>query len=572
MINRFKSFPFVQKKSSLNILKAWIGLKIAEDINPAVYLSHYCRWRFPSKDAPEERKNVLVLPRFHGVEYLIAHVQKERLTDDILLIKNWRRTIKMILFIFVHIFLAILTISVSWMMRTGKKQDKQASKKPCLLAQYSLGMNGDERNDIPFIHAVDFDLARLNFVIQNPIFLPDTSEVRWMLENNASFFFGPDVSLSHPEIPSWRSSWNRRREWIQFCKTFLKFSLQRLKYREKYSLWLLFHLWEVGKKTSYWKDYFISNEVKVAVHSFPSAKQFLFNLSLSEVGGISIQIEQTVLYDYCTYIHNFPCHIKFVTGPYSLTQIPEPLYSQHTIQCGAIQSFDKNLGLNGIDMKNNKKQIVIALFDEMPNDWFFGDSIRQLYEALIDLVQNDRRFYLLVKTKKNQVFKRLQDVKTTLKQLQQEGKCQLLEWKTSVSTAVHYSDLAVSVPSTAAFESVLAGKPTIVFNPMRTGMNLFYKNSGLNRRVFEDEQSMIFALKKFAEGDSTVGDCRELLPELDSFNDGQGAERIGTYIQKCLEAFDYGQSREDILRTTNQWYAELWGDDKLSKRASTPHE
>ncbi len=84
------------------------------------------------------------------------------------------------------------------------------------------------------------------------------------------------------------------------------------------------------------KDFFITNNVGVVVHSIASANNFIANLALSEVGGIAVDTERSILFDYCTTIHNSPCHVRFVTGTYSAGQIPEPTFSQYTLQSGAL--------------------------------------------------------------------------------------------------------------------------------------------------------------------------------------------------------------------------------------------
>jgi len=322
-------------------------------------------------------------------------------------------------------------------------------------------------------------------------------------------------------------------------------------------------MWELGHDLSFWKDFYISNGIKMVVFPNSSAKQILASLALAETGGLSVEMERTLQYDYCTYLHNFPSHVKFVTGPYSLTQIPEPFFCRWILDCGPLRSGPLERLLEDRSPGRGARTFVISLFDEIPGDWFFGDSIQQMYEVMIHLVRTDKRFFLQVKTKKNQVLERLRDVKTELLDLQEKGAVKLLDWKVSVSSAASSSDVAVSVPSTAVFESLLTGTPTLVFNPMRAGMRIFYRSSGLNRRIFEDPGDLMDGLKRLAAGDRTIGDCRDLLPQFDSFQDGLGAQRIGKYIQKCLAGFDDGKVGEDILLDVNRWYAEKWGENKI---------
>jgi hypothetical protein len=159
----------------------------------------------------------------------------------------------------------------------------------------------------------------------------------------------------------------------------------------------------------------------------------------------------------------------------------------------------------------------------------------------------------------------MKDIDQKISQLISEGKCLAADWKVNVSTAVANGDLVVTVPSTAAFESVMMGAPTIVYNPMRSGSLSFYKNNGLNRRIFEDSHTMIDAIKRFADGkDNTIGECSDILQELDPFNDGKGSKRMGDYLNRCRQGFDAGMEWKEVLGKANERYINEWGADKIT--------
>jgi hypothetical protein len=319
----------------------------------------------------------------------------------------------------------------------------------------------------------------------------------------------------------------------------------------------------MGNAMAFYKDLFLSNNVGVVVHSIASANNFIANLALSEVGGIAIDAERSIFFDYCTYIHNSPCHVRFVTGAYSAGQIPEATFGQHTLKCGALGNSSEGVRVEEMDLHKKDGRTVIALFDEIPNDVFFGDSVEAFYRAALDLASSNGRFFLLIKTKKPHVLEKLPDIKKEIAQLSLEGKCLFLDWKMTVRTASSHADLVMSLPSTAVFEAVMSGAPTVVFNPMRTGSSLFYKNNGLNRRIFEDSESMVAAIKAFADGKKRkIGDCSDIVSEIDSFRDGLGAERVGGYLKECLEGFDREMSREEIIEKANESYALKWGTTK----------
>ncbi|MCP5050158.1 MAG: hypothetical protein GY940_23535, partial [bacterium] len=439
-----------------------------------------------------------------------------------------------------------------------------------LMVSYAMGIAQDRRNDIGFFHAVkennkNLDASRLLFYFRFKNLYPSDTELEWFKQNHVSCFTSPPVAGEISSLPLWKPSAGFKAHLKEFYRIFIKTAVPCIFTPRMPRVWVLNNLWEMGWNVAYWKDFFITNNVRVLVHSVPGVWNFIPNLALSETGGLAVNLERSILFDYCTYFHNSPNHVNFVTGSYSLTQIPEPSFSFHTIQAGGI-NVGNHPPIPWIDERRKENKIVISVFDELPNDWYFGESVRQFYESLIQLVESDGsdRFVLVIKTKKPEVLERLETVNRQVRELTASGKCLFPDWKVTPASAAAHSDLVVCVPSTAAFESVLTGTPTLVFSPMKSGSSIFYTENGLDRRVFEDGASMIDAIRRFAEGDSSVGNCTDLMTRIDPFGDGNGAQRVGEYLLECLRGFDSRLTRDQILEKANRRFRQQWGDDKLT--------
>jgi hypothetical protein len=189
-----------------------------------------------------------------------------------------------------------------------------------------------------------------------------------------------------------------------------------------------------------------------------------------------------------------------------------------------------------------------------------------MYNALLDLAEQEEGITLLIKSKKPEILKRLDGINKRVSKLSNRGKCLVASWKTTASAAAANSDLVVCVPSTAAFESVMTGTRTIVYNPMRSGSRLFYSNNGFTQRIFEDSETMVSAIKNLYSGkDQRVGDCSDLLIKIDPFNDGRASQRIGDYLKGCLESYDQALTREQIVEISNQRYESHWGKNKTTE-------
>lgn len=573
--NSFKDFLFLKDKTSLNMMAAYFGMKVAEDITPTVYIADYARWKNYNKDGKEKIRNILVIP---GTDWSaeLAEDLGQQLDQVIVGKKEIRLKIKRAASILRHV---VTCMTKTGIKRTSREPGKTAStpgnrgwdchKNGKIMATYAMGISRDKRNDISYFHASDIKPGRMAFFIKTHKMTPSPQEFQWLEENHAVCYAGPMVKRAIPGVHPWKLSPGLEKILEDFYGIYLKTVRRCFPGRKSRSFWLLDKYWEMGIETARWKDFFYNHQISIIVHQVPAETNFIPTLAISEMDGMAVSMERSILLDYCTYIHNQAGHLHFVTGPYSVTQIPEPSFSLCTIQAGGLNMEVDHGVIEEIGKLRNQSEIIVTIFDEMPTDWFVGDSIGQLYQAMIQLVDKDGRFGLLIKSKKQQVLDRLKHIYKEVQRLKTKGKCLEADWKVTPSTAAAHSDLVVCIPSTAALESVLIGTRTIIFNPMRSTSGIFYSNNGLGRRVFHDSQTLVDALERYANGaDDSIGDCSDLVSFIDPFNDKRGAERIGNYLKWCLEGFDAGLDRSQTITAANERYMKEWGSDKITNENS----
>jgi hypothetical protein len=571
MRNSFKDFHFLKNKTSLNMIAAYLGMKVAEEITPTVYIADYARWKHYNKDGNDKIRNILVIPGSDWSDELKEDLEQQ--VDRVIVgKKEIIRKIKRAAAILKHVVTGTVKAGLKKISQEPGKtggtlsdQGWNCHKNGKIMATYAMGISRDRRNDISYFHAADIKPERMALFIKIPSMMPSPQEFKWLEEKGMACYAGPMVETVIPAAHPWQSSSNLKKILNNFYCIYLKTFIQCLSGRKRRSFWLLDQYWKMGLENARWKDFFYTNHISIIVHQVPAETNFIPTLAISEIGGMAVSMERSILLDYCTYIHNSSGHLNFVTGPYSLTQIPEPSFSLCTIQTGAL-NIEVNHGvIDGLEQLKSQSEIIVTIFDEMPTDWFVGDSIGQLYQAMIDLVDKDGRFGLLIKSKKQQVLDRLTDIYKEIQRLKAKGKCLVADWKVIPSTAAANSDLVVCITSTAALESVLIGTRTIVFNPMRSTSGIFYSNNGLGRRIFEESKTLLEALEKYANGqDNSIGDCSDLVSFIDPFNDKRGAERIGNYLNWCLEGFDAGLDRSQTIAAANERYIQEWGNDKIT--------
>lgn len=561
LLKQFGEAPLFKDRNPESMLVATMGVRIAEEITPAVFLADFIRWKDYYKPDTEKQtiKNILILPSSDWSKDLEEDFRALGLNVETGARKFWK--FRRMAAVAKNILTALLKRGFSRIRRTDYSHRHTSGK---IMVTYAMGLMADQRNDITFYFSSGMKPSRLLVFFKNHPSWLSQHELNWLQENEISHFAAPEIPDPIPDVPVWSPGVNLRVMEKQFCEIYLSTMMWCLGKRRAHSFWLLRWAWKTGMEIAWWKDFFLSNNVSMVVHSVPSEENFIPHTAIAEIGGLAVSIERSILFDYCTYIHNAPNHLHFITGAYSLKQIPEPTFSLYTVFSGGI-NINGN-GLQAAEVQSLRKQakFVIAIFDEMPNDVFFGESVREMYVTLAGLALADPRFSLLIKSKKPQVLEKLPDVRAQLNELANMGRCYMSDWQVTAADAASHADIVTGVPSTAVFESVLTGVRTIVFNPMRSGSSIFYKNNGLNRRIFEDSHLMKSALTRFADGmDDSVGDCRDIANEIDPFNDNSGALRLGEYLNQCLDGFDKHMSWEEILNWVNKEYSERWGGNTI---------
>jgi hypothetical protein len=569
----FANHLFFKGKSPISMISSCFGLRIAQDITPAVCLAYYARWRKNKEETTGKEKNILVLPGPGWSDSLTQALADK--VEEVIVEGKTRQAVHLFNQVTKHAAKAVihrvyLASCKPW--RTWRRQTRytrQETGKGKIMTTFFMGVQKEKRNDLPFYHSSTMTGDRMLLLLQSRNYLPSAEDLQWIRHHGATCLSLVKIKKPGLNIPVWNSSLLLKELLHDFYGLYLKTLGQCVNARNKDSLWMLDKFWEIQVRNIFWQDLFLSNGVKIVVNSIPTDLNFIPNLAISETGGMAVEFERSIRFDYCTYIHNAPNYVYFATGPYSLTQTPEPSFSLFTIQSGGINLIENPEPLEELQELKQHLEIIITVFDELANDIFLGNSVRELYESLIELVRSDPRFFLLIKTKKPQVLESMEDIAAEISRLSREGRCRVLDWKVSPSTAVANGNLVVSVISTAAFESALLGARTIIYYPMRAGSRIFYSNNGLNRRIFEDPRLMISAIKNYANGkNDTLGDCSDIVPQIDPFGDGKGAERVGKYLEWCLEGFDAGIKREKIIENANNKYAEKWGNDKITSANS----
>ncbi|MBI1811747.1 MAG: hypothetical protein HY035_10580 [Nitrospirae bacterium] len=224
--------------------------------------------------------------------------------------------------------------------------------------------------------------------------------------------------------------------------------------------------------------------------------------------------------------------------------------------------------------KRNGAAFIIALFDSGHGSQyhynFSSAEMEMVYTRFLNWVLEENTLGLAIKSKKPYILETLPNIRSLLKSAEETGRCIRLPFSYFPSTTAQIADMVVGLSiSTAATEAVIAGSRGIHYHSKFPRTHEYYK-WGYGKLVFDDLDLMMKALKGYKADKSSnpeLGDWTPYLDLIDPFRDGRAGERMGTYFKWCLEGFDAGLNRNDVIKQANEKYASRWGDDKVIKAA-----
>lgn len=257
-------------------------------------------------------------------------------------------------------------------------------------------------------------------------------------------------------------------------------------------------------------------------------------------------------------------------------------YNRVCSQIVAGHPNDANFSQERIEVENARRQFVekgvqfiITLFDtgharDRYSRNILSSEMEMIYSEFLSWILEDNMVGLLIKSKKPYILKNLPDILPLFKTAEQTGRCVLLPFECLPSQASLIADMSIGLAvSSALSEAIISGCKGIHYHSSFPENHEYYK-WGYETLVFDDLTRMMNALKSYKADRRSypeLGDWTSYLDLIDPFRDGRAGERMGTYLKWCLEGFDAGLSRNDVIKQANEKYASRWGDDKVIKAA-----
>ncbi|MFA5156159.1 MAG: hypothetical protein WC532_02050 [Candidatus Omnitrophota bacterium] len=354
--------------------------------------------------------------------------------------------------------------------------------------------------------------------------------------------------------------------------------------RRQEKRWLKSQLAHYYSLCAYWHDLFRQTDAKVFISWFKySADHCAIADAMERAGGVTAiyqrayeefpSPETTIASDIVFGFSGKNAEIERLSGSKIPYFVVTGYFRDH--------SFDllKNESLRIRDkIKRCGAEKIIAYFDENSDSdqrWHSSHAdVQKNYAFLLEKVIRNPKIGLVIKPKVPATLrKRLGPVADTLKEAENTGRCFIFEegiphGSYPPAAAALASDVAIHgylYAATAAMESALAGIPTILLDQEGWHVSRLYA-LGTGKVVFVTWEHLWDTLTRYLKDPGSIpgfGDWSPVLNDIDPYQDGKAAERIGGYLQCLLDGFKAELSREKVLADAAEKYRSAWGKDKV---------
>jgi hypothetical protein len=335
----------------------------------------------------------------------------------------------------------------------------------------------------------------------------------------------------------------------------------------------------------YWKNIFLQQNIKFYLtwHKF-DGNHIAIHDAIYEIGGISAiwdrSFEGESTLDYMTVTD-----INFTFSDYSHSNHHALLNSKvsYSVVTGYLRDYSKsyvNSSLKAIrnNLQKNGAEIIVSYFDQNSTDEFAHNRERESYKQFLKALLKNTWLGVVIKPKKSHKLRnRLgEEISQLINKAIKSGRCHIFEesgkYQSNVPVvfASNISDICVHnalYAGTAALECALTGKPTILLDVAGHPYNRLYELEK-DKVIFKNINDIIDALIDYYKSQKNLaglGDWSKNINNFDTFQDGKGAFRMGSYIQAVMTGFEKKMERSDVLERAADIYCKEWGYDKITR-------
>ncbi len=341
---------------------------------------------------------------------------------------------------------------------------------------------------------------------------------------------------------------------------------------------------------AYWLDFFDSNNVRVNVGTLNTSVSQ--TLALDTLGGVSIAYQYsasnillpTLLLTSGENIQ-FTFSEAFGTLWESLKAPIEYIATSGFIYDSAFAAIRESGYGKSVrsQLQAAGAEFVLCFFDENSSDrWDIcasNTAARHDYEFLLNWLLEDPSLGIVFKPKAAlTLLSRTRGIEALLERAKRTGRCAVLHsdfvvGNTYPAEAAGMADVCIGklIGCTAALEARLFGVRTILIDTEKLASHRF-RDWDDGHVVFDDWKSLRCAVERYRskpEEYPRFGDWSPWLRELDPFQDGRAAQRLGLFVSWLQDELSQGATRSSAIDKATEKYAQMWGEDSIRRCCST---
>ena len=341
--------------------------------------------------------------------------------------------------------------------------------------------------------------------------------------------------------------------------------------------WVIHAAEELLWSVDYWRTFYqvFNVRVQVDVAGIGSDRHIAQWIALDFTGGVLAGWQRSELTHGGPHVGHYTNHVFFVWNAnvaLNLTitrnRVGHALVSGFSH--GGAWKLNPGAQESRAMLASKGSEFVIALFDNafQPFGRYSRNMVLTWYSAFLDWVIEDPQVGVITKSKKQNPFADLPELRELMERAEATGRWVNLDHVDGrlPSDASRVADMSVAMGiSSTIFEAAAAGGRGIHCDVTKLLSHPFY-DWGYEKVVFTGVEPMMVALKRFKADPASepdLGNFSQRMEQVDPYHDGGAGERIGCYIRWLLDAFEAGQDREAALQQANERYGQRWGADKV---------
>lgn len=352
-----------------------------------------------------------------------------------------------------------------------------------------------------------------------------------------------------------------RRTWRLMLANLLMIIKWRAALTTRRRKWVSTNIALLLSRTHDWTDILDQMNIRVHVEFDYGVEAYARALAIRRLGGVVVLDQRSQYYDNYDHTSDRPGDLAFVSGPNGLRYYSPRCFEVPDIVMTGLGSDGGGAVPLGLLEKTSLALPRVAVFDE-PGTLYGPEHALQFIASLIEHCFQNGCYRIIFKPKKwqNLVRKLPAHIVQMLDSLVAMGKCDVLPSEVSVHRVCQISDLVVSVPSTAAYIAIGAGKPTLVFNPFHTIRTVFYEQGLSGRCIFDQIGDLLASVSVFVASRSfDEAMCKELRKALDPWLDMSGNRRKGYLLSVLVDRLSLGDDREIAIKEALSAYRDMYG-------------